>query len=200
MTKEILEKLRAEYPMGTRIELMHMEDFQAPPKGTHGTVTGVDDIGSIMVNWDTGGTLNVVYGEDIVSKVKYCCICGKEIYGYGNNPIPVVGKVCCDNCNSFVVVPYRVFLNNIESNSCGLLVKKDSLELITPKEGKFRLEELQKFVGGYIEKETEVFPGYITLADGEGKLKNKEFNELGHKLFNADLVGDFIIVPKKTVD
>jgi hypothetical protein len=47
-----------------------MDDIQAPPIGTKGTVTGVDDIGSIMVSWDNGSTLHVVYGEDICRKIQ----------------------------------------------------------------------------------------------------------------------------------
>ena len=47
-----------------------MNDFQAPPLGTKGTVTGVDDTGSILVNWDNGSHLNVVYGEDSCKKLK----------------------------------------------------------------------------------------------------------------------------------
>ena len=43
-----------------------MNDPQAPPLGTLGTVIGVDDIGSVMVHWDNGGSLSVVYGEDRV--------------------------------------------------------------------------------------------------------------------------------------
>jgi hypothetical protein len=68
--KEILEKLRKEYPPGTRVELIRMEDIQAPPTGTQGTVIGVDDIGSIMVSWDNGSSLSVVYGEDSCRKLK----------------------------------------------------------------------------------------------------------------------------------
>ena len=59
--KEILEKLRKQYPPGTRVELIRMEDIQAPSTGTQGTVIGVDDIGSIMVSWDNGSSLSVVY-------------------------------------------------------------------------------------------------------------------------------------------
>ena len=62
--KEILEILRKEYSPGSRVELIRMEDIQAPPTGTQGTVIGVDDIGSIMVSWDNGSSLSVVYGED----------------------------------------------------------------------------------------------------------------------------------------
>ncbi len=46
-----------------------MEDIQAPPIGTKGTVKGVDDIGSIMVSWDNGSSLSVAYGEDSCSRV-----------------------------------------------------------------------------------------------------------------------------------
>lgn len=67
--KEIIELLRKTYPVGTRVELVQMEDLQAPPVGTKGTVTGVDDIGSIMVAWDNGSHLNVIYGEDCCRKL-----------------------------------------------------------------------------------------------------------------------------------
>ncbi len=62
--KEIIERLRNTYPKGSRIELVEMDDTQAPPIGTKGTVRGVDDIGSVLVNWDNGSSLNLVYGID----------------------------------------------------------------------------------------------------------------------------------------
>ena len=70
ISKEALETLRERFPRSTRVELVQMDDPQAPPIGTKGTVLGVDDIGSIMVAWDSGGSLNVVYGEDICRKVE----------------------------------------------------------------------------------------------------------------------------------
>ena len=66
----ILESLKKKYPKGTRVELVKMNDVQAPPIGTKGTVIGVDDIGSIMVSWDSGSSLNVVYGEDVIKVIK----------------------------------------------------------------------------------------------------------------------------------
>lgn len=62
-SREIIERIRNEYPTGCRVELVRMDDFQAPPVGTKGTVLGVDDIGSIMVRWDNGSGLSVAYGE-----------------------------------------------------------------------------------------------------------------------------------------
>lgn len=67
--KETVERIRREYPAGARVELVRMEDVQAPPVGTKGTVLGVDDTGSLLMRWDNGSGLNVVYGEDIVRKV-----------------------------------------------------------------------------------------------------------------------------------
>lgn len=66
ISEKELAKLRTQYPKGTRVKLIKMNDYQAPPKGTQGTVLGVDDAGSIMVSWDTGSSLSAIYGEDIV--------------------------------------------------------------------------------------------------------------------------------------
>ena len=68
--REIVERLRKQYPAGTRVEHIRMEDEQAPPIGTRGTVVGVDDMGSIMVAWDSGGSLSVLYGEDLCRKIE----------------------------------------------------------------------------------------------------------------------------------
>lgn len=81
MKKCILEELRKQYPVGSRVELIKMEDVQAPPIGTKGTVLGVDDIGSIMVAWDNGSSLNVVYSVDkvrMLETVKTICY-GREV-------------------------------------------------------------------------------------------------------------------------
>ena len=60
----MIEAMKKRYQDGARVELLQMNDVQAPPIGTQGTVIGVDDIGSIMVKWDNGSGLSVVYGED----------------------------------------------------------------------------------------------------------------------------------------
>ena len=67
--RETVERVRREYPAGTRVELVRMDDAQAPPIGTRGTVEGVDDTASIMVRWDNGSRLHVVYGEDACRKL-----------------------------------------------------------------------------------------------------------------------------------
>ena len=77
-SREIVDGVKKDYPVGTRVELISMDDPQAPPIGTRGTVTGVDDTGSLLMRWDNGSGLNVVYGEDIVKKVSTCPRCGKE--------------------------------------------------------------------------------------------------------------------------
>lgn len=68
-SKETVESIRREYHAGTRVELLRMDDAQAPPAGTKGTVLGVDDTGSLLMRWDNGSGLNVVHGEDLVRKL-----------------------------------------------------------------------------------------------------------------------------------
>lgn len=49
---EIVEAIHKEYPAGTRVRLVKMDDIQAPPLGAEGTVVGVDDTGSLLMHWD----------------------------------------------------------------------------------------------------------------------------------------------------
>ena len=67
--RKLVEKVRKEYPAGCRVELVQMDDVQAPPIGTKGTVYAVDDAGNLCIHWDNGSGLNAVYGEDIVKKI-----------------------------------------------------------------------------------------------------------------------------------
>ena len=69
ISKEQLLNLREKYPAGCRAELLKMDDIQAPKIGTKGTVVGVDDIGSIMVRWDSGSSLSVAFGEDLCRRI-----------------------------------------------------------------------------------------------------------------------------------
>ena len=52
------------YKSNMRVRLLRINDTQAPPVGTEGTVRGVDEIGSVKVAWDNGCGLNVVIDED----------------------------------------------------------------------------------------------------------------------------------------
>ena len=61
-SREVVERVRREYPAGTRVALVRMEDEQAPPAGTEGVVEGVDDTASLMVRWNNGSRLHVIYG------------------------------------------------------------------------------------------------------------------------------------------
>lgn len=69
-SKEIVEMLRKQYPAGTRVELVRMNDqYSKLRPGDQGTVDFVDDTGTIFCTWDKGSTLGVVYGEDLVKKL-----------------------------------------------------------------------------------------------------------------------------------
>ena len=64
-----LDRIRRDYPVGTIIELISMPDKFAPPKGTLGEIEGVDDLGDILVRWQTGSSLKVILSEDRIRKV-----------------------------------------------------------------------------------------------------------------------------------
>lgn len=68
-SKDIVKRVRKDYPIGSRVELVKMDDLQAPLVGTIGTVQGVDDTASIIVSWNNGSGLNVIYGEDLCKKI-----------------------------------------------------------------------------------------------------------------------------------
>ncbi|WP_041314026.1 DUF4314 domain-containing protein [Heliomicrobium modesticaldum] len=69
-SKETVERLRKQYPAGTRVELVRMSDrYSKLRPGDKGTVDFVDDTGTIFCSWDNGSTLGVVFGEDAVKKL-----------------------------------------------------------------------------------------------------------------------------------
>lgn len=68
-SRETVEQVRKKYSAGTRVELLKMDDCQAPPIGTQGSVTGVDDMASVMVEWDNGSHLHVIFGEDEIRRI-----------------------------------------------------------------------------------------------------------------------------------
>lgn len=63
-----LSQLRNKFLPGTRVRLVKMKDFHAPPVGSCGTVRLVDDAGTVHVAWDAGWILGVDYYEDKIEK------------------------------------------------------------------------------------------------------------------------------------
>lgn len=71
ISEEQLRDLKKEYPVGTRVKLVHMDDpyNKLLKPGCLGTVRCIDSIGTIFVSWDCGSSLGIVYGEDYAVKV-----------------------------------------------------------------------------------------------------------------------------------
>lgn len=69
--KHIVDRIKSEYPRGTRVELIEMNDpYRKMMPGMRETVNTVDDTGTIHVDWDVGDCLGVVYGEDSCRKIR----------------------------------------------------------------------------------------------------------------------------------
>jgi len=68
--RRMAESYRKNYPPGTRIVLIHMEDPYAPVEsGTRGTVEFIDDQSQIFMKWDNGRSLAVVPNVDSFRKL-----------------------------------------------------------------------------------------------------------------------------------
>lgn len=67
-----IRQIRERYPEGTRVELVMMEDpYNTKLKpGDQGTVTYVDALGTVFVDWDNGSSLGLIYGEDVFRIIK----------------------------------------------------------------------------------------------------------------------------------
>lgn len=70
MKDEQIKMIKQNYPSGTRIKLIYMNDNYDVPKGTIGTVDYVDDMGQIQMNWDNGSSLALIYGIDKFEKLE----------------------------------------------------------------------------------------------------------------------------------
>ena len=68
--REIVERLRLQYPTGCRVELVPMDDPYARLRpGDQGTVVAVDDIGTVHIDWDNGSGLGAAYGADVIRRI-----------------------------------------------------------------------------------------------------------------------------------
>jgi hypothetical protein len=69
-TREQTERIRQQFPVGTRVELVSMVDpYTALKPGDRGNVGFVDDTGTVFVDWDNGSKLGCVYGEDVIRRL-----------------------------------------------------------------------------------------------------------------------------------
>ncbi len=68
--RRFAQRMKDNYPPGTRIMLLSMDDPYAPiPSGAKSTVVHVDDAAQIHMKWDNGRTLAIVPGEDSFRKL-----------------------------------------------------------------------------------------------------------------------------------
>ncbi len=69
-SKAKIDMLREFYPKGMRVQLDRMyDDLHHIPPGTKGTVEGIDDYGHLMMKWDNGRTLSLVWDKDSFHKI-----------------------------------------------------------------------------------------------------------------------------------
>ena len=85
-SKETVAAVRAQYPVGARVELVQMDDrYSRLRPGDRGCVDSVDDTGTVHISWDRGSTLGAVYGVDVIRVLPpeqglRCKRCGGPVY------------------------------------------------------------------------------------------------------------------------
>ena len=71
MRPEVLKRIREQYPIGCTVEIIEMCDpYRDMPAGLRGTVTHVDDTGTVFADWENGSTLGAVFGRGQDSESK----------------------------------------------------------------------------------------------------------------------------------
>lgn len=84
-SQRFAERMKRNYPSGTRIELIQLNDpYTTISPGTRGTVQFVDDLGTVHPAWDNGRSLGLVPGEDSFRKLT-----PEEIEAENNTEAPV---------------------------------------------------------------------------------------------------------------
>ena len=63
-SNETIKHIKDTFKIGTRVKLIHMVDEKNIAPGSTGTVSHVDDVGTIHVKWDNGRVLGLIYNED----------------------------------------------------------------------------------------------------------------------------------------
>lgn len=72
LDKSRISKIKEEYPSGTKVRCINMENETNPiPRGMIGKVTEVDDIGSVHILWENGLEVAMLDIQgDVLEKVK----------------------------------------------------------------------------------------------------------------------------------
>ena len=72
--KARVDAVKKEFPAGTRVKCVHINDPWSPIyPGEEGVVEHVDDVGTIHIRWDNGRRFGAALGEDKVAVIN-----GKE--------------------------------------------------------------------------------------------------------------------------
>ena len=180
--KEALERLRKEYPKGSRVELLHMDDPYSKLKpGDKGTVMGVDDIGTIHVSWDCGSTLGVAYCQDYCRKLdEVTVICCGETKVWNSRTEArqffLEGMTACEGSER---ERYAKVLLDLESGKTVCRDTDDSFTRFLRDEVSFRLRE---FFGKYPDD----------MNEGEVEAIVDELDNRSDEIFDYDRIDEII--------
>lgn len=139
-----VEFIRKRYPVGTRVRLVKMNEEAHPvAPGTYGSITMIDDIGTLHMNWDNGSCLGLVVGVDEFITEDFCTT---KLYRTPNWKVT-------DNKDLFFVSQGGYIITDAPIN--------EASEEIMPAKDPNEFE--------IVENDTEKDYGYTEVSDVEGK-------------------------------
>ena len=93
--RETIERVKRDYPKGTTVELLEMNDpYCEMPAGLRGVVDLIDDAGDIHVNWQNGSGLAAIPGVDRIRRIRRCPRCGEEYSAVPATSRVGMGEIC----------------------------------------------------------------------------------------------------------
>jgi len=206
-SQDVVKRLREEFPEGTRVALVQMDDpYSKLVPGDRGSVKGVDDGGTIHVSWDKGSSLGIAYGEDSCRKLTE-----KEL-AEEQTDVEVSQKI-----NVLIVEPDKApYMKEIDSGleSLQKIVKgsieafypfEDQVGIICNEEGKINRLPLNRAVYGEDKKILDIMAGTFIVAglteDNFGSL-SPEFAEKYADMFKYPEIfvragNEIVAVPQK---
>lgn len=172
---EIVNKLKEDYPEGTRVALVNVDDpYSKLQQGDRGTVKSVDKAGTLHIAWDCGSELSIKYGEGLYRKLTDSELAEEQA-----------------TTEEIAEAPQKI---NV------LIVEPDKAPYM--KEIGSELESLQKIVQGHIEVTYPFEDEVGIICNEEGKINRLPLNRAiyGENKQMLDIIAGTFIVAGLTED
>ena len=194
---EIVKRLKEEYPQGTRVALVNMDDpYSKLQPGDRGTVKGVDDAGTVHVAWDCGSGLGIAYGEDSCRKLTEKELAEEQAATEEVEEAPQkINVLICEPLTAPYMKEIDSSLESLQATVGGLIQAiypfEDQVALVCNEEGKINGLTLNRAVYGSNGEMLDIIAGtfFITglTEDSFGSLSPELAEKYSKLLYNPEI-------------